>query len=277
MRTLNFCLQFVFCVDVHSHNDGGRAERPSVLSMSSSRSRKNRSSTSPEPASAPARSPLSLSKSRDGGPATSDSDDDGHHPRRHSRIDADEPRQGPSAPTTQRKGDNDDVAAVALPFSLSLTLKNTGSVARDHLASERTFLAYVRTSLSFASAGVGASFLALPVFISSFLLFFFFQIPLVHLALVQLFRVSVSTSSSGGGIAVGSYARPLGATTIAFGIAVLATGEYVAPFSLPYLPFLDTMHIAAQADALTGWSSQVRSDISPSNARCHRDYSLPHV
>lgn len=164
-----FCLQFVCCVDVHSHNDGGRAERPSVLSMSSSRSRKNRSSTSPDPASAPARSPLSLSKSRDGGPATSDSDDDGHHPRRHSRIDANEPRQGPSAPTAQRKADNDDVAAVALPFSLSLTLKNTGSVARDHLASERTFLAYVRTSLSFASAGVGASFLALPVFISSFL------------------------------------------------------------------------------------------------------------
>ena len=44
-----------------------------------------------------------------------------------------------------------------VPFSLSLTLRNTGSVARDHLASERTFLAYVRTSLSFASAGVGPS------------------------------------------------------------------------------------------------------------------------
>lgn len=39
----------------------------------------------------------------------------------------------------------------------SLTLENTGSVARDHLASERTFLAYVRTSLTVASAGVGAS------------------------------------------------------------------------------------------------------------------------
>jgi uncharacterized membrane protein YidH (DUF202 family) len=44
-----------------------------------------------------------------------------------------------------------------VPFSISLTLRNTGSVARDHLASERTFLAYVRTSLSFASAGVGPS------------------------------------------------------------------------------------------------------------------------
>jgi uncharacterized membrane protein YidH (DUF202 family) len=37
-----------------------------------------------------------------------------------------------------------------------LVLENSGSVARDHLASERTFLAYVRTSLTLASAGVGA-------------------------------------------------------------------------------------------------------------------------
>ena len=44
-----------------------------------------------------------------------------------------------------------------LPFKLSLVMRNTGSVARDHLSAERTFLAYVRTSLSFASAGVGPS------------------------------------------------------------------------------------------------------------------------
>ncbi|KAJ7738822.1 hypothetical protein DFH07DRAFT_1064492 [Mycena maculata] len=37
---------------------------------------------------------------------------------------------------------------------VSLILENSGSVARDHLASERTFLAYVRTSLTIASAGV---------------------------------------------------------------------------------------------------------------------------
>lgn len=41
---------------------------------------------------------------------------------------------------------------------LSLELKNTGSVARDHLASERTFLAWMRTSISLAMAGVGKSF-----------------------------------------------------------------------------------------------------------------------
>lgn len=42
------------------------------------------------------------------------------------------------------------------PFHVKLILTNTGSVARDHLALERTFLSYVRTSLAIASAGVGA-------------------------------------------------------------------------------------------------------------------------
>ncbi|KAJ7214669.1 hypothetical protein B0H12DRAFT_1155315 [Mycena haematopus] len=40
------------------------------------------------------------------------------------------------------------------PRTLSLVLENSGSTARDHLASERTFLAYTRTSLTIASAGV---------------------------------------------------------------------------------------------------------------------------
>ncbi|KAJ6562106.1 hypothetical protein B0H19DRAFT_92967 [Mycena capillaripes] len=42
----------------------------------------------------------------------------------------------------------------AAHLRVSLTLENSGSVARDHLASERTFLAYVRTSLTIASAAV---------------------------------------------------------------------------------------------------------------------------
>ncbi len=42
-------------------------------------------------------------------------------------------------------------------WSPTLTLENSGSVARDHLASERTFLAYVRTSLTISSTGVGKS------------------------------------------------------------------------------------------------------------------------
>ncbi|KAI8051198.1 hypothetical protein BDF22DRAFT_610938, partial [Syncephalis plumigaleata] len=38
-----------------------------------------------------------------------------------------------------------------------LTLENKGSVARDHLANERTFLAWIRTSLSLITVGVAIS------------------------------------------------------------------------------------------------------------------------
>lgn len=37
----------------------------------------------------------------------------------------------------------------------ALFLENKGTIARDHLASERTFLAWLRTSISLASIGVG--------------------------------------------------------------------------------------------------------------------------
>ncbi|KAI8092345.1 uncharacterized protein B0P05DRAFT_525876 [Gilbertella persicaria] len=39
-------------------------------------------------------------------------------------------------------------------FSTSLYLENKASVARDHLANERTYLAWVRTSLSMIAVGV---------------------------------------------------------------------------------------------------------------------------
>jgi len=41
-------------------------------------------------------------------------------------------------------------------FSPSVVLENTGSVARDHLACERTWLAYIRTSMTVAGMGIGA-------------------------------------------------------------------------------------------------------------------------
>ncbi|KAK0254453.1 hypothetical protein LTR91_002805 [Friedmanniomyces endolithicus] len=52
-----------------------------------------------------------------------------------------------------------------------IELENKGSVARDHLALERTFLAWLRTSLSFASIGI---------------------------AVTQLFRLNTSLSSGSG-------------------------------------------------------------------------------
>ncbi|KIY69717.1 hypothetical protein CYLTODRAFT_320536, partial [Cylindrobasidium torrendii FP15055 ss-10] len=72
-------------------------------------------------------------------------------------------------------------------------LENKGSVARDHLASERTLLAYIRTSLAVASAGVG---------------------------LIQLFTVAEVSKAP----LAHATARPLGATAIAIGIMILLIG-----------------------------------------------------
>jgi len=77
---------------------------------------------------------------------------------------------------------------------VELRLENSGSVARDHLASERTFLAYMRTSLAIASSGV---------------------------ALTQLFDAASSHASSHK---LGVYIRPLGASTVIVGLLVLFIG-----------------------------------------------------
>ncbi|KAJ7743128.1 hypothetical protein B0H16DRAFT_1561963 [Mycena metata] len=89
------------------------------------------------------------------------------------------------------------------PGKVSLVLENSGSVARDHLASERTFLAYVRTSLVIASTGV---------------------------ALVQLFTISSNTTTDDKldfvptARRIQAWARPLGATMVCFGLVVLTLG-----------------------------------------------------
>ncbi|KAF9013372.1 hypothetical protein BDQ17DRAFT_1211702, partial [Cyathus striatus] len=79
-----------------------------------------------------------------------------------------------------------------------LTLHNSGSVARDHLASERTFLAYMRTSLAIASSGV---------------------------ALVQLFTAAGASSKlSLGEHRLHTFVLPLGATTVGLGLVILFIG-----------------------------------------------------
>ncbi|KAF8926055.1 hypothetical protein EDD21DRAFT_225826 [Dissophora ornata] len=85
-------------------------------------------------------------------------------------------------------------------YSPSLILENKGSIARDHLANERTYLAWLRTSLSLITVGV---------------------------AVTQLFRLQ-STSSSGTSSSelthVAQMGRPLGGSFIALGMVFLWLG-----------------------------------------------------
>ncbi|KAG9290395.1 hypothetical protein G9A89_007126 [Geosiphon pyriformis] len=75
----------------------------------------------------------------------------------------------------------------------TLYLENKASVARDHLANERTFLAWLRTSLSFISIGV---------------------------AITQLFRLNITTRSP----IEEKVGKPLGVVFILLGIIFLSFG-----------------------------------------------------
>ncbi|KAG8715065.1 hypothetical protein FRC11_005931 [Ceratobasidium sp. 423] len=83
--------------------------------------------------------------------------------------------------------------------SMSILLTYDDLQARDHLANERTWLAYVRTSLAIASTGV---------------------------ALVQLFTIAAQQPT--GTVLIGAklqrFARPLGAVIVVIGMSVLALG-----------------------------------------------------
>ncbi|KAI0845130.1 hypothetical protein F5Y00DRAFT_247111 [Daldinia vernicosa] len=80
----------------------------------------------------------------------------------------------------------------------SVELENKGSVARDHLALERTFLAWLRTSLSFASIGI---------------------------AITQLFRLNTAIEPDDPQfLTIRRVGKPLGATFIGISILILLLG-----------------------------------------------------
>ncbi|KAI1184668.1 hypothetical protein F5B17DRAFT_411165 [Nemania serpens] len=81
----------------------------------------------------------------------------------------------------------------------SFELDNKGSVARDHLALERTFLAWLRTSLAFASIGI---------------------------AVTQLFRLNTSLANEQTNRHLQHIGKPLGATFIGISILVLLLGYH---------------------------------------------------
>jgi len=90
-------------------------------------------------------------------------------------------------------------AKVTGPFR-SIELENKGSVARDHLALERTFLAWLRTSLAFTSIGI---------------------------AVTQLFRLNTSLPDSGSLIdhdTLRQVGKPLGAAFLVISILILLLG-----------------------------------------------------
>ncbi|KAK4033123.1 hypothetical protein C8A01DRAFT_50223 [Parachaetomium inaequale] len=85
-----------------------------------------------------------------------------------------------------------------LQYFKSIELENKGSVARDHLALERTFLAWLRTSLAFASIGI---------------------------AITQLFRLNTSLAEdTKQAETLRQLGKPLGTTFLAVSILILLLG-----------------------------------------------------
>ena len=153
----------------------------------------------------------------------------------------------------------------------SLELENSGSVARDHLAAERTFLAYVRTSLGCAAAGVGEY--------HSLLKNFQGKLSLVDLALVQLLTMSATPPPH----KLKLFGQILGALIELFGLTLIVTGASDSP--LIFFPGdLTLSHFLIQpsqdtsvcsAPSSQGCSPRRVQFSSPSRGACSSSSSSP--